>query len=201
MQFFHLLSPLRCTGTGSCWVCWQPHSQPGPALGNLAPLAPSGDMAQRQMLHTLLLADTQGRSLPGCLSWRITMGNIVSSAWWPWWYFCGYKECMEYATTTVNSIHLLYITERLVTQVSVFVDVCVWMQLTWRHWAPPQPEPQTGVLFGSASSDCYDNHLQLGSDSRGQRDRRNKVSQYRELWILVPLYIYTIQYKQYDTIQ
>lgn len=82
MQIFHLeylLSPLCCTGTGSCWICWLPHSQLGPALGNLGRPAPSGDMARRWTLRTLLLADTQGQSLPGCLSLRITEGNVVSS--------------------------------------------------------------------------------------------------------------------------
>ncbi len=68
MQFFHLLSPLYCTGIGSCWVCWQPLSQLGPALLNLARPAPSGDTARHQKLRTLLLADIQGQSLPGCLS-------------------------------------------------------------------------------------------------------------------------------------
>ena len=64
----YLFSPLYCTGTGSCLVCWRPHLQLGPARGNLARPAPSGDTAQHQMLHTLLPADTQGQSLPECQS-------------------------------------------------------------------------------------------------------------------------------------
>lgn len=76
----YLLSPLCCTGTGSRWFCWQPHGQPWRAGWSRGRPAPSGDTAQLQMLHTLLLSHTQGQSLPGCPSYRITRGNIVSSA-------------------------------------------------------------------------------------------------------------------------
>lgn len=56
-----------------------------------------------------------------------------------------------------------------------WLDVRVCMYLTWRHWLLPRLVPQTGALFGSASWDCYGNHLQLGSDSR-ERGRRNKAN-------------------------
>lgn len=43
--------------------------------------------------------------------------------------------------------------------------------LTWRRWEPPPLAHQTGELFGSASWDCYGNHLQRGSSSTREEEK------------------------------
>lgn len=82
-------------------------------------------------------------------------------------------------TTTTTTTTLIYCTlwKRWWLKLDcVLVDGSIWMHLTWRHWVPPPLVSQTGVLFGSASWDCYGNHLQLGSDSRGDKTKATEVT-------------------------
>lgn len=76
---------------------------------------------------------------------------------------------------TINLLHYLNFNYGFVGR-----SICI-LYLTWRHWVPPQPVPQTGVLFGSASSNCSGNHLQLSWDSRGGK-KGNKNQKFPVLY-------------------
>lgn len=83
----------------------------------------------------------------------------------------------HFTTTTSRSISMHILKGWWLVLAYNFVNVCVCMHLTWRHWAPPRPAPQTGELSGFASWDCCGIRLQPDSDSRGEKDRRRSKGQ------------------------
>lgn len=92
---------------------------------------------------------------------RVHWGKHCLQSSWTWW-------------------RLLYCTTSICNYRFVGRSICI-LYLTWRHWVPPQPVPQTGVLFGSASSNCSGNHLQLSWDSRGGK-KGNKNQKFPVLY-------------------